>query len=423
MDKNVFVGNKIWKELFMINCFKLSNHIKVVCEPMPYLRSVSLGIWVKAGSVNESLELNGISHVIEHMLFKGTKTKSAKEIADITTSLGGNLNAFTSKEYTSYYICTLDKHLDASIELLSDMLINSTISNKDIEKEKSVILDEIDMYEDSPEEMVHEVLQQYVWKDNSHGYIISGDKDTVKSFTKAQIINFKNYYYTGENIVISVAGSFEQDRLIDKLERFFGQIPLKGSSNAPLAPIFTRCDYQKNKDIEQAHLNIAYEAISALSPKRYAFSIVNSVLGGSVNSRLFQRIREEEGMVYSIYSYQSSYDQCGLFQIYAAMNPGLINAVLDEIYATIDEFVKMKISNSELNNAREEIKTELIINAESTQCRMENNAKSLLQFDKIISMDETIKALDMVTVDDTALIIDQYIRNMKPATAIIGKLD
>ncbi len=406
----------------MINCFTLSNNIKVVCEHMPYLQSATLGIWVKAGSAYESLELNGISHVIEHMLFKGTTTKSAKDIADITTSLGGNLNAFTSKEYTSYYIRTLDKHLEASIELLSDMMIHSTITKEDLKKEKSVILDEIDMYEDSPEDMVHEILQEKVWKDNAHGFIISGDKKTVKSFTRDQVLDFKNRYYTGENIIISIAGSFEQDKIIEQLEKAFGSIPSKGISSMLIPPIFTRCDYRKKKDIEQAHLDIAYDAITALSPERYSFSIVNSVLGGSVNSRLFQKIREEEGMVYSIYSYGSSYDKCGLFQIYAAMNPNMVDDVLTCIYATVDEFIENGITAVELNHAREELKTELIINAESTQCRMENNAKSLLQFDRIITLDETIRDLDKVSIADISVVIDKYLKNAKPATSMIGKL-
>lgn len=406
----------------MIRCFTLSNQIRVVLEPIPYLKSVSLGIWIKAGSAYETIEQNGISHVIEHMLFKGTKTKSAKDIADITTSLGGNLNAFTSKEYTSYYIRTLDKHLDASIELLSDMLLHSTITKEDIEKEKSIILDEIDMYEDSPEDMVHEVLQQYVWKDNPHGYIISGDKKTVKSFTREQIVSFKDNYYTGENLVISIAGSFDKEHVIDKLEQCFGTMAARGNTNPLVTPTYSICNYKKNKDMEQAHINIAYDAITALSEERYAFSIVNSVLGGSVNSRLFQRIREEEGMVYSIYSYGSAYDKCGLFQIYAAMNPDLIQKVLDSIYDTIDLFIKNQFSQHELENAREELKTELIINVESTQCRMENNAKSLLQFNKIITLDETIKELDQVTLKDTAAIIERYLKNVTPATAMIGKL-
>ncbi|MFA9377363.1 MAG: M16 family metallopeptidase [Lachnotalea sp.] len=407
----------------MVNCFILSNNIKVVCEPMPYLRSASLGIWVKAGSAYESIELNGISHVIEHMLFKGTTTKSAKDIADITTSLGGNLNAFTSKEYTSYYIRTLDKHLEASIDLLSDMILNPLMAKEDLEKEKSVILDEIDMYEDSPEDMVHEILQEKVWKNNPHGFIISGDKKTVKSFTREQVLQFKNDYYTGENIIISIAGNFDQDSIMNQLENKFGKILSKGNSNSLIPPIFTRCDYRKNKDIEQAHINVAFNAITSLSPERYAFSIVNSVLGGSVNSRLFQRIREEEGMVYSIYSYGSSYDECGLFQIYAAMNPSLINDVLEEIYHTVEEFVENKISIEELNNAREEIKTELIIGTESTQCRMENNAKSLLQFNKIITVDETIAKLDKVSLEDVSFVIDKYLKNVHPATTIIGKVE
>jgi predicted Zn-dependent peptidase len=389
---------------------------------MPYLRSVALGIWVKAGSAYESIELNGISHVIEHMLFKGTTTKSAKDIANITTSLGGNLNAFTSKECTSYYIRTLDVHLDASVELLSDMIINSTFTHEDLEKEKSVILDEIDMYEDSPEDMVHEILQQEVWKDNAHGYIISGDKKTVKSFTREQVIDFKNRYYTGENIVISIAGSFDLSNIQETLENAFGTIPVKGNSAELIVPKYRRIDYKKNKDIEQAHIDIAYNAITSISSERYAFSIVNSVLGGSVNSRLFQRIREDEGMVYSIYSYGSSYDKCGLFQIYAAMNPGMVDEVMECIYSTVEEFIQESMTIEELHNAREEIKTELIINSESTQNRMENNAKSLLQFDRIITLDETIQELDKVTMKDIESIIDTYLKGVEPSTAMIGKI-
>lgn len=408
----------------MIKCCTLSNNIKVVYEQIPYLRSVSIGIWVNVGSSNETKETNGISHVIEHMLFKGTKTKSAKEIADITACLGGNLNAFTSKECTSYYIRTLDKHLFKAIELIADMLINSAIDSKELEKEKCVILDEIDMYEDSPEDMVHEILQKEVWRDNPLGFLISGEKETVSSFTRDDIVRFKNAYYTGDNIVISAAGSFDSDILIDKLELEFAGIKhsAKGSliKAVKSTPEFNICEYKKYKDIEQVHLDIAYKAASSLSKERYAFSIVNSILGGSVNSRLFQTIREDLGLAYTIYSYGSTFDNAGLFQIYAAMNPKQLDEVIVKTNEVIDILIADKISKDELFKAKEEIITELIINSESTQNRMEYNAKSIMQFGKIITLDETIKNIDNVSIDDIAFIIDKYLNTNNKSAAMIG---
>lgn len=408
----------------MIKYCTLSNKIKVVYEHIPYLRSVSIGIWVNVGSSNETKENNGISHVIEHMLFKGTKTKSAKEIADITACLGGDLNAFTSKECTSYYIRTLDKHLFKAIELIADMLINSTISNKELEKEKSVILDEIDMYEDSPEDMVHEMLQKKVWRDDPLGFIISGDKETVSSFTRNDIIRFKELYYTGDNIVISVAGNFDSETLIHKLESEFAglkQAAPEGSIRAVKGtPEFNICNYRRYKDIEQVHLDIAYKAASSVSNERFAFSIVNSILGGSVNSRLFQSIREDLGLAYTIYSYGSTFDNAGLFQIYAAMNPKQLNEVIDKTYEVIDRLIADKISKDELFKAKEEIITELIINSESTQNRMEYNAKAIMQFGKIITLDETIKNIDNVSINDIAFIIDKYLNTKDKAIAMIG---
>lgn len=404
----------------MVKCFRLSNDIRVVTEHMPYLRSVSVGVWINTGSAYEKSYENGISHVIEHMHFKGTATKSAKDIADITARLGGNMNAFTGKECTSYYVRTLDKHFEMAIELLSDMYINSLIDEDDLNREKLIICDEIDMYEDMPEEMVHEILQKEIWKDHPLGYIVSGDKDTVMKFTRQQIIDYKNANYTGKNTVISIAGNFDSKNINALLEKYFGRIPSGNKINTYDIPKFSMCNIKKNKDIEQMHLDIAYNAITSISDERYAFSILNSITGGSVNSRLFQKIREEHGMVYSIYTYESSFLNAGLFQIYAAFNPSQLDKIQTEIQNVFDDIIKNSITDEELANAKEEIKTELIMNSESTQIRMENNAESLMKYDKIITLNDTLRSIDLVTLKDISYIIDRYINTKNISTSLVG---
>lgn len=410
------------EEFGMINLFTLKNQIRVVCETMPYLRSVALGIWINVGSAHENEKNNGISHVIEHMVFKGTKSKTAKEIADITAELGGNLNAFTGKECTAFYIRTLDEQLFRAVELLGDMLQNSLIEEKDLEREKSVILDEIDMYEDSAEDIVHEVLQKEVWKNHPLGYIISGEKEVVKKFTVQEVREFMKEFYTGENIIISVAGNFDPILLKEKLEQEFGGIPVGKPAPPIQIPHYSKSVYKKERDIEQVHMDIAFPFINATSKDRYTASVVNSVLGGSVNSRLFQRIREDLGMVYTIYSYGCSFQPAGLLQIYAAMNPNQVDSVLEETIAVIEKLKKDGIGQEELLKAKAELKTELIISNESTQNRMESNAKSLVQFGKILTIDEILEDMKQVTVQKTSEFAEHYLDCSKISLAIAGNI-
>src|SRR5690554_3286775 len=289
----------------MINVITLNNGITVVMEDMPYLKSASFGVWVRVGSANEDESNNGIAHMIEHMLFKGTNTRSAKQIADEMARIGGNINAFTSKECTCYYATTLSEHLPIAIRVIGDMLINSLIDEKALKKEKSVIIEEIDMYEDSPEDLVHEVLQQRIWKGHPLGYMISGRKKIVRKVTREEIIDFIDAYYTGENIVISIAGSFDQKEILAHVEEVFGDIKPRASMNAMslYLPQYNKVLVKRNKDIEQLHVNIAFNGISYLSEERFTLSVLNTILGGSLSSRLFQKIREDAGLTYSIYSY------------------------------------------------------------------------------------------------------------------------
>lgn len=408
----------------MTNVKKLSNGITVVMENMPYLRSASFGIWVRVGSCNEDETNNGITHVVEHMLFKGTQNRSAKQIADEMAGIGGNMNAFTSKECTSYYATTLSEHLPIAIDILADMINHSLIDEKALKKEKGVILEEIDMYDDSPEDLVHEMLQQKIWKNHPLGYIISGTKKVVRSLTRQQILDFMADYYVGENMVISVAGQFDEKEILDLLERKFGVI--RGESRADRKdtgiPPYSRIICKREKDIEQLHCNIAFEGISYLSEERYILSILNSILGGSINSRLFQKIRENSGLTYAIYSYGSSYRDTGLFHIYAAMNPSQTGTVIKKIYGIIEDIRKKGVTRDEFQRTKEQIKTELILGNEGAKSRMNTNGKALLNRGRLIEVEELLEGIASVSLGDVKDFANRYLDISSCSISLVGNM-
>lgn len=408
----------------MTNINQLSNKITVVTEVLPYLQSASFGIWIKAGSANEDESNNGIAHIIEHMLFKGTKTRNAKQIADEMARIGGNMNAFTSKECTSYYATTLSEHLPIAIDIISDMLSNSLIDEKALKKEKGVIIEEIDMYDDSPEDLVHEMLQQRIWKDHPLGYMISGTKKNVRNVTREQILDFMNTYYVGENMIISVAGRFEEASVLKLLEDKFGGIKAESAAlrKEGSRPEYNRVMCRRHKDIEQLHCNIAFPCISYLSEERYILSVLNSILGGSVNSRLFQKIRENSGLTYSIYSYGSSYRETGLFHIYAAMNPSQTAAVLKKINQIISDMKKKGVTPQELSMTKEQIKTELILGNESAKSRMNANGKAMLNRGRLIPIEELTCGIDKVNLESVKEFANRYFNVTAASTSLVGNL-
>jgi predicted Zn-dependent peptidase len=408
----------------MTNIYRLSNKITVVMEVQPYLQSAAFGVWVKVGSSDENESNNGIAHIIEHMLFKGTKNRNAKQIADEMARIGGNMNAFTSKECTSYYATTLSEHLPIAIDIIADMLNNSLIDEKALKKEKGVIIEEIDMYDDSPEDLVHEMLQQRVWKNHPLGYMISGTKKIVRKITREQILDFINTYYVGENIIISVAGKFNEEDILKLLEDKFGVLKEK-SSNVVIntgKPQYNRVVCKRDKDIEQLHLNIAFDCISYLSEERYILSILNSIFGGSINSRLFQNIRENSGLTYSIYSYGSSYRETGLFHIYAAMNPSQTMTVIKKIHQIIADIKKKGVTAEELSMTKEQIKTELILGNESAKSRMNSNGKSMLNRGRIIPMEELIDNLEKVSLSNAKDFANKYFNLQNASISLVGNL-
>ena len=407
----------------MVKKRQLSNGLTIVMEPMTMLRSVSLGVWVNVGSVDENEKNNGIAHVIEHMMFKGTKNRTATELADDCTMLGGNLNAYTSKECTSYYVTTLDTHLDKAVDVLSDMLCNSLFNEEDLEKEKGVIIDEIDMYDDSPDDMVHELLQKEVWKEHSLGYIISGTKQIVQGLTREELIEFMEQYYVADNMIISVAGNFEEENLVQLLEAGFGNIKATSTRNAVTIPEFTKTFVVKNKDIEQVHMNLAFDAVNVESEERFAVTIMNSIFGGTESSILFQKIREESGLAYSIYSYPSPYKLAGLFQIDATLNTGNVMTVFQMILECIKQFKEVGITEKEVNRAKEQITCELLLGSESSRDRMNNNAKSMLNHGRIADVNETVEKIRAVTIEQLHEVINKYLTLDQFSMCFIGNND
>lgn len=407
----------------MINRRKLSNGITVVIETMPYLRSAAFGIWVKVGSGDENEKNNGISHIIEHMLFKGTKNRTAKRIADDMARIGGDINAYTSKECTSFYAVTLDEHLPVAIEILGDMLNHSLIDEKALNKEKGVIIEEIDMYDDSPEDLVHEMLQMKIWDKHPLGYQISGTKKNVKAVTRDEIIEFMDKYYVGGNMVISVAGHFDEEEIFKLIEKNFSGIPKGERNTGGIPPVYQSTIYTKEKDVEQLHLNIAFESVVSDAKEKYILTILNAVLGGSINSRLFQEIRENLGLTYTIYSYGSAYRTAGLFHIYAAMNPVQLEAVVSGIFQTIEELKKEGLTDEELSMSKEQIKTELIMGDESAKNRMNGNGKSILFRNTIIPLEETIDRISQVTSEQVKEFANRYLNKERCSISLVGNLD
>ena len=398
----------------------LKNGIRIIMEEMPSYRSVSIGVWIKAGSMYENKQNNGMAHVIEHMLFKGTDKRSAADIANEMTAIGGNMDAFTCKDCTCYYAKTLDIYAKQALDILGDMICHSLFDEKELKKELGVILEEIDMYEDSPEDLVHEHLQMEVWKNHALGYLISGEKSMVSGFDRKQLMDFFEKYYVGKNMVISVAGHFDADEMMHWIEQYFSDIPEGELADPGVSPEFTPIIWKKDKDIEQNHVCLAFDCCTNLSEERYVLTVANNIFGGNMNSRLFMKVRDEMGMTYAIYSYGSSFEQAGLFQIYAAMQPSQTQQVLDAIFEEIDKVIREGVTQKELDIAIRQIQAELILGYESSYNRMSGLGKSLLIREQAIPLEEELDRISHVTSEDVRVFFEKYLQKDRCAMAIVG---
>lgn len=383
----------------MFSTVTLSNGVRLVLETIPFVRSISCGIWVSNGSRNEDITTNGISHFIEHMLFKGTENRTARDIADEMDSIGGQINAFTSKEYTCYYTRTLENHFDIAIDILADMFFNSKFEESEIKKERGVIIEEINMYEDTPEDLVHDILQFNAFKDDSLGYPILGTQVGINTFTTK---TFKNYFdanYHQDNTVIAIAGNFEAEDIVKKIESYFGKFKRKNNYVTPVfSTKFRKCLVQKEKEIEQVHICLGLPSIKLGSEQSYELALLNTIFGGGMSSRLFQKIREENGLSYSVYSYNSSYVDTGIFSIYAALNASQTNQVISLILGEIKRMFTEKISESELSRTKEQLKSNYLLSLESSSNRMNSIGRSTVLLNRILSPDELIEKINAVTL-------------------------
>ncbi len=401
----------------------LNNGIRVVYEKIPYIRSVCAGIWIGTGSSNENQDINGISHYIEHMLFKGTYKRTAKEIAEAIDNIGGQINAFTGKECTCYYTKTLDTHFDIAIDVLSDMIYNSKFDENDLKIEKRVIIEEINMYEDSPEELVHDVLSETVWKGSSLGSPILGTKESLEKIKRKSIHSYLEQQYIPENIVISIAGNVEYEYMMDLLESKFNKIPSKNNnSNSELTAKFNMDKQLKEKETEQIHLCIGFESLEHGNESLYTLMAVNNIFGGGMSSHLFQKIREELGLVYSIYAYPTTYRKSGLYTIYAGMNPEHTNKVYEMIFTEINKLKKNGISKDELDKSKEQLKGSYILGLESTSGRMNTMGKSELLLGRIYTPDEVLTKIDNINLDMAKDIINRIFNTDKIGVAAVGNI-
>lgn len=400
----------------------LENGLTIIGEEIPYVKSISLGVWINAGSRIEDEEISGVSHFIEHMLFKGTRNRTSKQIASEIDNLGGQINAFTSKECTCYYVKLLDSHIDIGIDVLSDMILNSKFNEDDLDKERSVIIEELKMYEDSPEDLAYDLLTENIYINDPLGMNIIGTEESLNRLNREKLLDYFNKYYVPNNSVIAISGNFNFDEIINKIEEKF-KVWKKRDVNVDIKKAeFKSCFLTKNKDIEQVNLAMSLEAVPLENDKEvYALAVINTVFGGSISSRLFQKIREEKGLVYSIYSSQSLYRKCGELGIFASMS----NEHLKEVYESIIEEIKIMkkyyLTDQEIKESKEQLKGSYILGLESTSSRMMSIGRSLLLNNKVESTDDILKSIDNVDRETVKIVIDKIFNLDKLGVCIVGR--
>src|SRR5690625_2959106 len=404
----------------MIEKHTSKNGLRIVVEKVPAVRSVTIGVWILVGSRHENSKNNGISHFLEHMFFKGTKKRSAQDIAEAFDSIGGQVNAFTSKEYTCLYARVLDTHKEQALEILSDMFFHSIFDEAEMAREKKVISEEIKMYEDTPDDFVHDLLAQASFGDHSLGYPILGTEKHLNTFTKETLHTYIKDNYTPENTVISIAGNVD-DTFIPVVEKYFDQFDLVSNNNYNhlTKPEFLAKQMIRNKEIEQAHLCMGYKALKLGDELSYSLIVMNNVLGGSMSSRLFQEIREKHGLAYAVFSYHSSFLDNVILTIYAGISKEHVKHLKDIIYQTIDDFVTNSLTNKELMNSKEQLKGNIVLSLESTNSRMSRNGKNELLLKRHRSLDHMIKEIDAVT-EETVQSVIKLIFNQEPSLALVA---
>ncbi|CAH0254949.1 M16 family metallopeptidase [Peribacillus sp. NPDC101481] len=382
----------------MIKKYTCQNGVRIVLENIPTVRSAAIGVWIKTGSRNETPELNGVSHFLEHMFFKGTATRNAREIAESFDSIGGQVNAFTSKEYTCYYAKVMDNHASYALEILADMFFNSTFDGEELKKEKNVVYEEIKMYEDTPDDIVHDLLSKAVYENHPLGYPILGTENTLETFNSDTLKKYVHDMYTPDKVVVSIAGNVDE-KMIKEVESYFGSYQGGEDRLELVKPTFHENRITRKKDTEQAHLCLGYKGLEIGNDKTYSLITLNNILGGSMSSRLFQDVREQRGLAYSVYSYHSSYQDSGMVTVYGGTGTNQLDSLYETIQETLDTLKRDGITEKELRNSKEQLKGSLMLSLESTNSRMSRNGKNELMLGEHRSLDDIIIKIDEVTED------------------------
>jgi predicted Zn-dependent peptidase len=402
----------------------LPNGLTILTEEMPYVRSVSVGVWVKSGSRHEDLEQNGISHFVEHMVFKGTKNRSALDIAREVDSIGGNMDAFTAKETICFNIKCLDSHLPAALDILSDLVLNPTFHESDIKKERGVILEEIKMDEDNPDYLVHEIFTQNFWKGHPLGLPICGTKDTVRKFDQEKLFGYYNQRFYPGNLVIAAAGRIKHEEFVALVRSKFETLEPKSNGFHHHPPsVYSKITLRNKKSLEQVQICMGVPSLAIADHDRYTGYVLNTLLGGGMSSRLFQRIREQQGLCYSIFSDINPYRDTGVLGVYAGTSK---ESAIKVVQSVVDELQRLQseaVSDEELNRAKQQMKGSLMLSLESTMSRMSNLARQEMYFDRFYTMDETIESIERVGAEDLLKLSQKLFAPEKIAVTVLGNLD
>lgn len=401
----------------------LSNGIRVVAEKIDYVKSIAMGVWIGSGSRYEKKEENGISHFLEHMLFKGTENRTAEQIALEFDSIGGQLDAFTTREYTCFYAKTINSHIETALDILSDMIFSSKLSEEDILLERQVIKEEINMYEDSPEDLVYDLASRAVWGDTPMGRTILGTYESLDGITPDLMRNYMNKHYTGVNTIISVSGNFDEN-FFELLDMYFGVRNI--SNNKPTledTPYLSGNNIIRSKDIEQVQLVASFKGIDVMDDDVYSLLVFNNVFGCGMSSRLFQNIREQRGLVYSISAGHSAYINTGVFDISAGMSVENLPVVASLISNEVNRIKKDKLTNEEINRAKEQLKGSYILSSESTNARMQGAGRALLIGKPLYTQEEILKKIDNVTMDSVSDMIDRVLDSSTLCISAVGPVN
>jgi len=401
----------------------LPNGITLLSERMPHVRSVALGIWLRRGSRHEPVALNGASHFIEHLVFKGTENRSAREIALAVDSIGGQMDAFTSKEYTCFYAKVLDANLGEAVDLLADIVLRPLFAADELERERQVIVEEIRMVEDAPEELIYDLFSTHFYPGHALGRPIQGTEATVKGLSRKRLLAYFRTMYIPENLMIVAAGNLSHGALAGHVRRAFGR--MRGRARPAVRTPQPRSRggliLRTKKELEQLHLLLGVPAFPEGYERRYPLFVLNALLGGTMSSRLFQKVREERGLAYSVYSAVNAFQDAGILMIYAGTSPDKGDEVLDVVGKELRELREKGPGEHEVEVAKEHLKGSLMLSLESTSSRMSNLARQYLYHGRNFPMSETLKRLEAVTRAEVHRAARDVLRHRRPALAVVGK--